>query len=70
MKSIEYPWPESSLYAGQGDEGNQFVYSGGKWQFNLKLNKDYAEGTYVVYAKGGADGRTFLNTCTAQFEVQ
>jgi len=35
------------LYAGQGTEGNQFVYSDGKWQFNLQV-KGYAPGTYTV----------------------
>jgi hypothetical protein len=44
---------EEVLYAGQGDEGNQFVYSDGYWRFNLQTKNFSAYGTYNIKAKSG-----------------
>jgi dipeptidyl aminopeptidase/acylaminoacyl peptidase len=44
---------EEVLYAGQGDEGNQFVYSDGYWRFNLQTKNFSAYGTYTIKAKSG-----------------
>ena len=39
---------DEALPAGQGDEGNQFVFTeGGKWQFNLKTSNYTAPGRVV-----------------------
>jgi len=44
---------EEVLYAGQGDEGNQFVYSDGYWRFNLQTKNFSAYGTYTIKAVSG-----------------
>jgi hypothetical protein len=74
----EYGTPEADLVddadalpAGQGDEGNKFVYTGERWQFNLKTG-DYAEGTYTVFMTSGDPTEYTISdpTCEAQFVVQ
>ena len=40
---------DDALPAGQGTEGNQFEFSGGKWQFNLKTQNYTSQGTYTTY---------------------
>ena len=60
---------DDALPAGQGTEGNQFVYTDqSKWQFNLKT-KDYtAPGTYTITMKSGNDNEyKIAPTCEAQF---
>lgn len=42
-----------SLTAGQGTEGNQFEFSGGKWQFNLQTKNYTAQGTYTITMVSG-----------------
>jgi len=47
------PPAEEFLSAGQGDDGNQFVYSGSKWQFNLQTKNFSGSGTYTINAVTG-----------------
>lgn len=56
----EYGEPEAidvsddALPAGQGTEGNQFVFTdGGKWQLNLKTSNYTGPGTYTVIMESG-----------------
>jgi hypothetical protein len=60
---------DQALPAGQGTEGNQFVFNGGKWIFNL-LTKDYtAAGTYVIKMVSGNAAEYSLQGCVAQFVI-
>ena len=60
------------LPAGQGYEGNQFVFTDdSKWQFNLKTKNYSAPGTYIVSMESGdPDAYEFVPQCVAQFEIQ
>jgi hypothetical protein len=58
-----------TLPAGKGTEGNQFEYTGGKWQFNLKTT-DLGEGTYNVTMEPGLGGYIIDTTCEASFEIK
>ena len=42
--------PDVYLHAGQGDEGNQFSFSGNKWQFNLLTRNFSGAGTCTIKA--------------------
>lgn len=60
------------LAAGQGDEGNQFIFTeAGVWEFILGT-KDYsAEGTYTVMMATGDDSEyVFDPTCITEFVVK
>ena len=54
---------------GLGMGGNQFVFSDGKWQFNLKTTAYTAPGTYTVTMSPG-NGYTIEPTCTGSFVIQ
>lgn len=58
-----------ALPAGQGSEGNQFVYTDdGKWQFNLKTTDFAAAGTYSVMMVSGDDSEYAIDpTCESSF---
>lgn len=65
---------DEALPIGQGSDGNQFVYSGGKWQFNLRVGDELysAPGTYTITL---VSGDAYLidplaQSCQAQFIVQ
>jgi lectin-like protein len=59
------------LPAGQGTDGNQFVYSGGKWQFNLLVKDLAAPGTYTITMESGDDDEYAIDpTCEAHFVVE
>ena len=45
---------EEALPAGQGDEGNQFVYNGDYWQFNLQTKNFSGSGMYTIRAVSGS----------------
>ncbi len=61
----------AALYAGHGTAGNQFVYSGSAWRFNLKVKNYVAPGTYTVTMASGDTVRYRVDpTCTAQFVVR
>jgi hypothetical protein len=61
-----------ALPAGQGDEGNQFVFTDdGKWQFNLKASNYTAEGKYTVMMASGDDSEyVFEPTCVTEFVIK
>jgi hypothetical protein len=62
---------DQALSAGQGTPGNQFVFSGSKWQFNLETKNYTAAGTYTItMASGDSDEYTINPTCTAQFVIE
>ena len=63
---------DDALPAGQGYEGNQFVFTDdSKWQFNLKTKNYSASGTYIVSMESGdPDAYEFVPKCVAQFEIQ
>lgn len=60
------------LPAGQGSDGNQFVFTDeGKWQFNLKTGQFTAPGTYIVSMESGdPDVYTFVSQCVTEFEIK
>ncbi len=58
------------LSAGQGDDGNQFNYSGSKWQFNLQTKNFSGEGTYTITAVSGDSlAYVIVPAPTAQFTI-
>jgi hypothetical protein len=65
---------EDALPAGQGTEGNQFVYTeeDGKWHFNLKRTNYTAPGTYTVKMVSGDDMEYGIEqpTCEARFVIE
>ncbi len=57
--------------AGLGTDGNQFEFSGGKWQFNLKTKDHNAPGTYTVtMVSGDTDEYVIESTCEATFVIE
>jgi hypothetical protein len=59
-----------ALATGQAMDGNQFVFSGGKWQFNLQIKNYTALGVYTItMVSGDAEDYLILPTCTASFQV-
>ena len=59
-----------ALAVGQGDEGNQFVFTDeGKWQFNLSTKPYTALGTYTVTMKPGSPEYELNPACTVQFVI-
>lgn len=60
-----------ALPAGHGTEGNQFEFSNGKWQFNLKTRNYSAPGTYTVTMISGNEREYVIeSTCTAVFVIE
>ena len=61
-----------ALPAGQGDEGNQFVFTDdGKWQFNLKTGNYTASGTYTMFMESGDISKyVFEPICETSFIVK
>jgi len=59
-----------ALPAGQGDDGNQFVYPGSKWQLNLKTKNFSAPGTYTIYMDSGDKSEYEIDpTCQVDFVI-
>ncbi len=60
-----------TLPAGQGTDGNLFVFTGSGWQFNLKTKNYEAPGTYTITMVSG-DGVEYRvePTCEAQFVIE
>lgn len=57
-------------FAGKGDEGNQFVFNGQFWAFNLST-KGLAPGTYTITAVSGNLGQYVIDpTCTVVVEIE
>jgi len=64
------PTSEEYLSAGQGDEGNQFSYSGSGWQFNLQTKNFSGSGMYVITVVAGDGSYVIDPTPVAEFVVQ
>ena len=60
---------EDALPAGQGTDGNQFVFSEGLWRFNLKTKNYSAAGTYTITMVSGDDSEYSVRGCQTQFVV-
>ena len=60
-----------ALSAGQGMDGNLFVFNDPWWQFNLKTKNYSAAGTYTISMVSG-DGTEYVvePTCEVQFEIE
>lgn len=60
-----------ALSVGQGDEGNQFVFTDeGRWQFNLSTKPYTSPGTYTVLMASGDDSEYLLKpTCMTEFVI-
>ena len=56
---------------GQGDEGNQFVFTGGdRWQFNLSTKNYTSPGTYTVLMQSGDESEYVIEpTCMTEFVI-
>jgi hypothetical protein len=63
---------DDALPAGQGTEGNQFVYTEDeKWQFNLKTKNYTASGTYTVTMETGDEAEYLIDpTCESSFVIK
>lgn len=62
---------ESALPAGEGTEGNQFVFTEeGTWTFHLKTKNYSAPGTYTIYMDSGDDSEYVIDQqCQASFVI-
>jgi hypothetical protein len=60
------------LSVGQGDEGNQFVFTEGeRWQFNLSTKNYTSPGTYTVLMQSGDDSEYVIEpTCITEFVIK
>jgi hypothetical protein len=60
------------LAAGQGTDGNQFVYTEeGIWHFNLKSKDHSAKGTYTVTVVSGDEAEYTIDpSCVTEFVMQ
>jgi hypothetical protein len=53
---------DDALPAGEGTEGNQFVFTDeGKWQFNLKIKTYTVAGTYNITISTGDDSEYVID---------
>jgi hypothetical protein len=61
-----------ALSAGEGTDGNQFVFTDeGKWQFNLKTKNYVAPGTYnITITSGDALEYEIVSSCAASFIIK
>ena len=57
------------LSAGQGTDGNEFVFDGSRWHFNLQTKNFTGSGTYTITAVAG-DGGLLLLAPTATFVIE
>ena len=61
---------DKALAAGQGN-GNQFVYTGSNWQYNLKTKNYTKKGTYTITMVSGDDAEYAIDsTCEATFVIE
>lgn len=60
------------LSVGQGDEGNQFVFTeGDRWQFNLSTKNYTSPGAYTVLMQSGDDSEYVIEpTCMTEFVIK
>lgn len=65
---------DGTLAAGQGDDGNQFVYTDeGIWRFNLRTRNYSAPGMYSITMQSGNNDEyqiEFVSTCITQFAIE
>jgi hypothetical protein len=63
---------DDALPAGQGTEGNQFVFTDDlKWQFNLKTKNYSAAGTYNIFMVSGDASEYMIDPmCEATFVIE
>jgi hypothetical protein len=63
---------DDALPAGQGTEGNQFVFTDDlKWQFNLKTSNYSGPGTYTVIMESGDPSEYVIDpTCLTEFVIK
>ena len=60
-----------ALADGHSNEGNQFIYSDGRWRFNLKTRNYQARGSYDLIMTSGNDNEYMIQPfCVATFSVQ
>ena len=60
---------DEAFPAGEGTNGNQFVFSDGLWRFNLKTKNYSAAGTYAMTMVSGDEAEYFVEGCSAQFVI-
>jgi hypothetical protein len=64
------PGGEDFLPAGKGGAGNEFVFSGNNWGFNLQSKNFAGAGTYMITAVSGDPAEYVIApTCTAIFVI-
>jgi hypothetical protein len=57
-------------FAGQGSEGNVYVWNGEYWAFNM-VTKGLAPGTYTITAVSGDAGEYLIHpTCSASVQIE
>ena len=63
---------DDALPAGQGTEGNQFVFTDDfKWQFNLKTSNYSGPGTYTVIMESGDPSEYVIDpSCLTEFVIK
>ena len=62
---------DDALPAGQGSDGNQFVYSDDAWQYNLRTKNYSASGLYTVDIISGDPSEYVINpSCQSQFAIE
>ena len=63
--------PTEIISAGPGDDGNQFVFTGGQWQYRLSLKNFSGPGIYEAKVISGDLNEYFIAqpTCTATFTI-
>jgi hypothetical protein len=62
---------DQALSAGHGTDGNQFEFSGVKWQYNLQTKNYTAKGTYTVTMVSGDECEYGIeSSCTATFVIE
>lgn len=63
---------DDAFPAGQGTDGNQFVFTEeGKWQFNLKTKNYTAPGAYTITIQSGDETEYLIDPiCTAIFVIE
>lgn len=62
---------DEALPAGHGTEGNAFIYTGERWQYNLSTRNYDSPGTYVVTMRSGDENEYLVEpTCTGTFVIE
>lgn len=61
---------DDALFAGQGTDGNQFVFTGSNLQFNLMTKKYSSPGMYTITMVSGGEYVIIEPTCETQFVIE